>query len=135
MRTLRVTACLTIVFAAIHSTLLDKTHMPYALNADRMAWLQSLFLQPDFAVSALPSYEPEIAANPFKAFAAIPVRSRYRFLLEEAQFTVMNFIKGPVCRGQIALDVIRDNFWVFFRKRDLCRIRRRCGGLFDRART
>jgi fatty acid cis/trans isomerase CTI len=27
---------------------------------------------------------------------------------------VMNFIKGPVCRGSMALDVIRDRFWVFF---------------------
>jgi hypothetical protein len=26
----------------------------------------------------------------------------------------MNFIKGPVCRGQMALDVIEDRFWVFF---------------------
>jgi hypothetical protein len=26
----------------------------------------------------------------------------------------MNFIKGPVCRGQTALDVINDRFWVFF---------------------
>lgn len=26
----------------------------------------------------------------------------------------MNFIKGPVCRGQIALNVIEDHFWVFF---------------------
>ena len=26
----------------------------------------------------------------------------------------MNFIKGPVCRGQVALDVIEDRFWVFF---------------------
>ena len=26
----------------------------------------------------------------------------------------MNFIKGPVCRGQVALNVIDDQFWVFF---------------------
>ena len=26
----------------------------------------------------------------------------------------MGFIKGPVCRGQIALDVIEDRFWVAF---------------------
>jgi hypothetical protein len=26
----------------------------------------------------------------------------------------MNFIKGPVCRGQIAVNVIEDRFWVFF---------------------
>jgi hypothetical protein len=26
----------------------------------------------------------------------------------------MSFIKGPVCRGQVALNVINDHFWVFF---------------------
>ena len=26
----------------------------------------------------------------------------------------MAFIKGPVCRGEIAVDVIDDRFWVFF---------------------
>jgi hypothetical protein len=60
----------------------------------------------------------QVAANPFVAFRALPVASRYRFLLDEAQFTIMNFIKGPVCRGQLALDVIEDQFWVFFRNPD-----------------
>ena len=35
-------------------------------------------------------------------------------MLCQAQYTIMGFIKGPVCRGQIALDVIEDNFWVWF---------------------
>ena len=35
-------------------------------------------------------------------------------MIDEAQFTIMGFIKGPVCRGQIALDVIEDQFWVWF---------------------
>jgi hypothetical protein len=101
-------------FQRDHGTVLDKTHIPYSLNDERMAWLGGLFLDADYSVEALPSFEPEVAANPFIAFKAIPVQSRWQFLLAEAQFTVMNFIKGPVCRGQIAVDVIRDNFWVFF---------------------
>ena len=35
-------------------------------------------------------------------------------MLDEAQFTIMGFIKGPVCRGQVALNVIEDHFWVGF---------------------
>lgn len=97
-----------------HTTTLDKTHMPYALNGQRMSWLSQLFLETEYSLKSLPSYEPEVAANPFIAFEAIPEESRWQFLLEEAQFTVMNFIKGPVCRGQVALNVIRDHFWVFF---------------------
>jgi hypothetical protein len=97
-----------------HTTRLDKTHLPYPLNAQRMALYTKLFLGDDYELESLPSYDPSVAANPFIAFSAIPVDNRWRFLLLEAQFTVMNFIKGPVCRGQVALNVIRDHFWVFF---------------------
>ncbi|MBT4521452.1 MAG: peptidylprolyl isomerase [Halieaceae bacterium] len=95
-------------------TALDKRHMPYRLNQQRMNWYRDLFLSADYNVNRLPGYDPKKAANPFKTFKAIPVSSRYRFLLEEAQFSIMNFIKGPVCRGQIALSVIDDHFWVLF---------------------
>ena len=95
-------------------TIVAKTHMPYALGQERMAKWRAWFLAPDYRVEALPSYEVEVAANPFVAFQALPVQARYRFLLDEAAFTIMNFIKGPVCRGQLALDVIEDQFWVFF---------------------
>lgn len=98
----------------VEDTLLSKTHMPYALNPARMARMTELFLTPDYPVGELPSYEPAVAANPFVAFQALPTRSRYRFMLDEAQFTVMGFIKGPVCRGQVALSVINDYSWVFF---------------------
>jgi hypothetical protein len=94
--------------------IVDKTHMPYALDAKRMARWREWFLTPDYPVDALPSYAPEVASNPFITFAALPTSARYRFMLDEAEFTIMGFIKGPVCRGQIALDVIEDRFWVFF---------------------
>ena len=64
------------------------------------------------------TYAPEVASNPFVAFRELPVEARYRLMLEEAQFTLMGFIKGPVCRGQIALDVINDHFWVMFDQPD-----------------
>ncbi len=95
-------------------TIVAKSHMPYALSPARMARWRALFLQPDYAVAQLPGYAPALASNPFLAFRDLPVKARYRFMLEEAQFTVMGFIKGPVCRGQTALNVIDDHFWVFF---------------------
>lgn len=91
-----------------------KTHMPYALGSDRMARWKALFMKPDYSVQVLPSYAPEVTANPFQAFQALSADARYRFMLDEAEFTIMGFIKGPVCRGQLALDVIEDQFWVFF---------------------
>ncbi|MGA7120403.1 MAG: fatty acid cis/trans isomerase [Polyangiaceae bacterium] len=93
---------------------LEKTLMPYPLGPARLQRLHELFLAPTYEVERLPSYEPEVAANPFRAFQAIPAESRYRFMLEDAQFTMMGFIKGPVCRGQVALNVIEDRFWIMF---------------------
>jgi len=95
-------------------TIVSKTHMPYALDATRLQRWQEWFIDADYTVSALPAYTNDIASNPFRAFHELPVDSRYRFLLEEAQFTINSFIKGPVCRGQVALNVINDHFWVFF---------------------
>ncbi|MBA6412218.1 fatty acid cis/trans isomerase [Parahaliea sp. F7430] len=95
-------------------TPLGKSHLAYRFDSKRRAWYEQNFLEPEYSVQQLPSYEPTIAANPFKSFVDIPVRARYRFLLREAQFTIMNFIKGPVCRGQVALNVIEDRFWVMF---------------------
>lgn len=100
-------------------TPLAKTLMPYALNAPRMARLKAWFLDAPYEVTALPSYAPETASNPFVTFQQVPVDTRYRFMLDEAQFTLMGFIKGPVCRGQTALNVITDYFWVMFAAPDV----------------
>ncbi|MGV8664232.1 fatty acid cis/trans isomerase, partial [Pseudomonas aeruginosa] len=53
-------------------------------------------------------------AHPFAISAGIPPRARYQFMLDNAESFTRTFIRGPVCRGQIATDVIRDNFWVVF---------------------
>jgi hypothetical protein len=91
-----------------------KTHMPYQLTSARRELWRKWFIDPPYSVTELPGYEPKTASNPFVTFNAIPMSSRHRFLIDEAQFTVMNFIKGPVCRGNAALNVIPDRFWVFF---------------------
>ena len=98
----------------VKSTVLAKENMPYLLNDARMRRWRELFLTPEFSVSKLPGYDPEQASNPFATFIDLPVRSRYEFMLDEAQFTILGFIKGPVCRGQVALNVINDHFWVLF---------------------
>nr|WP_286306074.1 fatty acid cis/trans isomerase [Methylophaga marina] len=62
----------------------------------------------------LPGYDYEARANPFVTFSAIPAKARYQFLLDHAEYFTRTFIRGPVCRGQIATDVIRDQFWVMY---------------------
>jgi len=96
------------------ASIVAKSHMVYELSPQRMARYRELFITPEYSVTELPSYEPHISSNPFVGFRAIPVKSRYRFLLDDAHFIIESFIKGPVCRGQIALNVIEDQFWVVF---------------------
>lgn len=98
----------------VRETIVAKTHMPYLLDQPRLQRWTKLFLQADYPVRQLPSYDPETASNPFITFEQIPAFARYHFMLEEAQYTIMGFIKGPVCRGQMALNVINDHFWVAF---------------------
>ena len=59
-------------------------------------------------------YDKTISANPFETFEQIPTRSRYQWLLDNAHYTLMTFIRGPVCKGQVALNVINDHFWLMF---------------------
>lgn len=95
-------------------TRIHKTHITYPLNQDKMAHLEQLFYDENWVVKDLPDYRQDYAANPFFTYAAIPPNARYQFLLDDAEYFVRSFIRGPVCRGQIATDVIRDQFWVSF---------------------
>ena len=104
---------------AVRSTIVDKTHQPYAINQDLMMKWEKWFVNADYLVKKLPGYTPKIAANPLIAFEQLPENARYRFMLERAENTIMGYIKGPVCRGQVALNVINDRFWVFFIDPDL----------------
>jgi hypothetical protein len=102
----------------IQGTLVHKTHITYALSPARMRRLEALFLAPAWDIPQLPGYSRANALNPFETFAAIPARARYQFLLDTAHYTVMTFIRGPVCRGQVATDVIDDQFYVLFQDPD-----------------
>ena len=101
---------------AITETIVDKTHFVYELSDERKQRYDELFFEPDYQVTVLPSYSPEVAANPFKAFFELPPASKYKFMLDEAEYFVSGFIKGPVCRGEVATESIRDQFWVVFMK-------------------
>ena len=93
---------------------LDKTHFSYTMDADRLRKIQSLFSSESWSVSSLPGYSDTETSNPFLVFREIPAKIRYEFLLEDAFYFISNFIKGPVCRGQVALNVIPDHFFVAF---------------------
>jgi hypothetical protein len=95
-------------------SIVAKNHMVYELSDKRMQRYIELFFDAEYTVDSLPSYKVSVASNPIKTFSAIPVKSRYKFLLDEARFFIEGFIKGPICRGQVSLNVIEDQFWVVF---------------------
>ncbi len=102
-------------FRKIHSTIVHKTHMVVRFDDAALARYKELFIAPQWLEKPhLVGYDPKLSANPFAAFEQIPVRSRYQFLLDNAHYIIMTFIRGPVCRGQVALNVIHDHFWVMF---------------------
>lgn len=92
-----------------------KTHFLLALSSARLAQIDELFFGgPAWKVDAMPSYRPAVATNPFVAFRSIPAAARYQFLLDDAKFYIENFVQGPSCRGQVALNVLQDHFYIAF---------------------
>ncbi|MCF8055846.1 MAG: fatty acid cis/trans isomerase [Desulfocapsa sp.] len=102
-------------FRKIHSTIVHKTHMVFDFDDAKLKRFKELFIEPEWLQEPhLTDYDPNDSANPFISFEQIPTRSRYQFLLDNAHYIIMTFIRGPVCRGQVALNVIHDHFWVMF---------------------
>jgi len=98
----------------VQGVIVHKTHITYPLSAAKLARVKQQFFASDWQLDAVPGYGAGRRANPFETFAAIPAQARYQFMLDNAEYFVRTFIRGPVCRGQIATDVIRDNFWTLF---------------------
>ncbi len=102
-------------FRKIHATIVYKTHMVVEFSDETLARFQELFIDtPWLETPHRLAFDDSTGANPFLIYAQIPPRVRYQFLLDNAEYTLRTFIRGPVCKGQIALNVIHDHFWVMF---------------------
>ena len=102
----------------VDGTIVDKTHIPYDLSSQKLERIQRTFFEPQWDVKNLPDYSEGKSSNPFAAFADIPVRARYQFLLDDAEYEIATFIKGPVCNGSVAVNSIQEQFFVFFLRPD-----------------
>jgi len=99
----------------IHSTIVHKTHIVFDMGDAKYRSIKSLFIDtPWLEKPHVMNYDQGQSANPFLIYAQIPPRTRYRFLLENSEYITRTFIRGPVCKGQIALNVIHDHFWIMF---------------------
>lgn len=102
-------------FEKIYSTIVHKTHIVVELDDKELIRIKKLFIDtPWLEEPHTVGYEKTLSANPFLVYAQIPSSSRYQFLLDNSEYIVRTFIRGPVCKGQVALNVIHDHFWVMF---------------------
>ena len=102
-------------FRKIHATLVHKTHIVFLMDERFYKRFNELFIDTKWVET--PHYldfDPLRSTNPFVNYFQIPAESRYQFLLDNAKFIITTFIRGPVCRGQMAVNVIHDHFWVMF---------------------
>ncbi len=102
----------------LDTTIVAKTHMPFEFTPNVMSRWKKLFFTDKWKVSGTENFEESYAfktsENPFIAFNDIPARARYQFLLDNSQYIVGTFIKGPVCNGSNAVNSIQDQFYVMF---------------------
>ncbi len=99
----------------IYSTIVYKTHMVVEWSDETLARYQELFIDAEWLTTPQRmGFGDQTGSNPFLIYAQIPPRARYQFLLDHAEYMLRTFIRGPVCKGQIALNVIHDHFWVMF---------------------
>jgi len=99
----------------IHSTIVHKTHIVFEMDDRQYNNINKLFIQSEWVGQPhVMDYDEVRSANPFLTFAQIPAASRYQFLLNNSEYITRTFIRGPVCKGQIALNVIHDHFWIMF---------------------
>ena len=102
-------------FRKIYSTIVHKTHMVFPLGKKQLSRITELFISPEWVEKPyIVDYDKIKSANPFETYQQIPARSRYQWLLDNAHYTIMTFIRGPVCKGQVALNVVDDHFWIMF---------------------
>lgn len=98
----------------VAGSIVHKRHITFGFGEKQLERTRELFESGDWQVDTLPDYSRDSRANPFVTFADIPAKARYQFMLDNAEYFTRTFIRGPVCRGQIATDVIRDHFWVTY---------------------
>ena len=83
----------------------DFTHMVFELNDAKMARFKMLFHDPEWPQTPhWIGFDQKKSANPFEAFAQIPAKSRYQFLLDNNYFIIQSFIQLQANDSAISTD-------------------------------
>ena len=108
-------------FQPAQETIVEKTLLPYTLDQAKLKRVSGLFFDPGQPWKA--AHQTGLSSLrkrpiPSSLYRDIPVKARYRFLLDDAQYHVGTFIKGPVCYGAGAVSSIDEHVFVFFMNPD-----------------
>lgn len=93
--------------AKMHQLILDAT-------GDKLDRYKEIFAAEPFEVKELPGYTRAEAVHPLKTFAAIPAKTRWKFILADVWLHRGTIVWGPVCRGDLVLSSVQDVEWDFF---------------------
>ena len=85
---------------------MESRRRPRGLRSLAIALVLVAFLGVGAALAGTSRSTAAKAGNPFAAFADIPARARYQFLLDDAEYEIATFIQGPVCNGSMAVNSV-----------------------------
>lgn len=103
----------------VHDVIARKTHALWELDDASIAEWKLMFLEPvwddeDKIEKNLSLLSPSDLKDPMKYFKQIPEKSRFSFMVKNAEMLVGEIIISPSCSGKLATWAIKDHFWVFF---------------------
>lgn len=103
----------------VHDVIVRKTHAIWELNEGSVSEWKALFLDPswrdeDDIEKKMALLNTSDLKDPMKYFELIPEKSRFSFMVKNAEMIVGEIIISPSCSGKLATWAIKDHFWVFF---------------------
>ncbi len=102
-------------FSPVDVILHHKRHAPMNCCGDKLQRCKDELLAIPFEVDELPGYSVEERLNPMLTFAAIPAKSRYRFLLLDADLHGDRVTEiGASCRGSLNVSTAAEHMWYVF---------------------
>lgn len=80
----------------------------------KLARWKEIFDEQDWDATRLPGFSERERYDPINIFAEIPVKARYKFLLDNSWNIRGAIVHGPSCRGNQAIGSVQDQGWHFY---------------------
>ena len=104
-------------FNIIDFTIVAKRHILFRATGDKLNRFKEIFFggeDGDWTVAELPGYSFATSHSPLVAFSAIPAKSRYIYLLEDALLYELTMSQGASCRSGANIGSVPERGWLLF---------------------